>query len=83
MISTEAVLQTPPQTWKQYTKTGDHWSIVTMEMNECRNAVQNWKADPEKVHEAVRELTHTAASLLSMRVELMLQACKKKNEKDK
>lgn len=54
-----------------------------MEMNECKNAVQNWKADPEKVHEAVRELTHTAASLLSMRAELMLQACKKKNEDKK
>lgn len=54
-----------------------------MEMNEAKNAVQNWKADPEKVHEAVRELTHTAASLLAMRVELMLQACKQKQEDKK
>lgn len=54
-----------------------------MEMNEAKAAIQNWKADPEKVHEAVRELTHTAAALLHMRVELMMQACKKQQNEDK
>lgn len=77
------MLNSPPHTWDKYLKAKDSWGIIDMEFTEAKSAIKNFNIDPSKLHDAAQELTHTAAALLHMRVELMMQACKKQQNEDK
>lgn len=54
-----------------------------MEFTEAKSAIRNFNVDPGKLEDAKKELAHAAAALLSMRMDLMLQACKKQQNEDK
>lgn len=64
------VVENPPETWKPYTEKKDWWGIVEMEMREAKTAKVQAKADPSKQPDAVKELSHVAAAVMQMIVNM-------------
>ena len=77
----KSVLESPPAKWQQYEKAHDHWGIIEMELVEVKSALRNYHLDPNKIHDAIKELGHVAAATLHMMQGLKLKACEMQTSK--